>query len=216
MIKAVIFDFDGVINNFPEVIWKERIKFLEKEYGVKVNKKDLEHLLGLTLDDQVNYLVKRYKISLTKQHFQSHRESIEQIVKKEVVVMPGIKVLLTNLKRNNIQLAIASNKPRASLEKQLQSFGVSSFFQVIITLGDTEKPKPDPGVFLLAAKKLKVDPTSCVVIEDAIHGISGAKKARMYAIGVCSGFHGDFKGADLVVKGTKELTVEKILLLHKK
>lgn len=213
MIKAVIFDFDGVINNFPEIIWRERATFLQKRYNVTLAQKDLEHLLGLTMNDQVEYIKKNHKIALSIEDLKKHRESIFSLLEKELKVMPGIKNLLRQLKKKGIKIAIASNKTRALLEEELPKLKLASSFDLIVAKEDAEKPKPDPEMFLLTVKRLNVSPKNCVVIEDAIHGVGAAKKAGMYAVGVCSSFHNSFKDADLVVQTTKDLTISKILRL---
>ncbi len=216
MIQAVIFDFDGVLNNFPEVIWRERRKLLETEYKVRLTPEDLEHLLGLTLDDQVAYIGKKYPIKLTKEELIKHRESVKHILETEAKLMPGVQSLLRELKRAKIKRVIASNKTRILLEEDLEKLKIRDSFDLILAREDANKPKPNPEIFLKAAKRLNVPRNECVVIEDALHGIKGAKKAGMYAVGVCSPFHSSFKHADLTVRSMKELTLKKIRSLAKK
>jgi len=209
MLKAVIFDFDGVIQNFPELVWRERKVFL-KNHKAQLEKSDLEILLGLALSEQVTYINKKFKLSLTEDDFKKHRESIADIIEKELKILEGIKGLIQTLKKKKIKMAIASNKPKAAIERDLKKFKLYSKFDLILGKEDVAKPKPDPEMFFIAAKKLKVSPEECIMIEDAIHGIKGAKKAGMKTIGLCSSFHSSFKEADLCIQSIKELSWKKL------
>ncbi|MDP3728128.1 MAG: HAD family phosphatase [bacterium] len=213
MLKAIIFDFDGVIQNFPEIVWRERKIFL-RNHKVHLEKADLEILLGLTLEEQVIYINKKFKLSLVVDDLKKHRESISEIVDKEVKILEGVEDLILLLKNKKIKMAIASNKPLAAIERDLKKFNIYSKFDLILGKEDVKKPKPDPEIFFLAAKKLHVKPEECIMIEDAPYGIQGAKKAGMKTIGLYSSFHSSFPEADLCIKSLKELSWQKLSTLY--
>ena len=214
MIRAVLFDHDGVLVNFPQVMWKERKKYLEEKYDLRLNNEDMKVLLGLTLQDQVDYLRKKHNIGVTVDELSQHREKVvDPIYEKELTLMPGAKKLLEDLKSKGIKTAVATNRSRKRIEQDLARLKINNYFNVVIAREDVMKPKPDPEIFLIAAKKLDVPPNECVVIEDAIHGVEAAKKAGMIAIGVCSPIHSTFEKADLSVHSLEELDSKRILEL---
>ncbi|MCI1982731.1 MAG: HAD-IA family hydrolase, partial [Oscillospiraceae bacterium] len=99
-------------------------------------------------------------------------------------VLPGVLDLLDGLKQQRFQIAVGSSSKNAPYI--LQKTGLDRFFDAAVDGSEIRKSKPDPEVFLLAAKKLGVPPGSCVVVEDAAAGISAAKAGGMAAVGIGS------------------------------
>src|SRR5262249_53771644 len=124
--------------------------------------------------------------------------------KHGVALLPGVAALLEGLPEAGFQQAIGSSAPRENLDLILQLTGTSRYFEAIVSMEDTQRGKPDPEVFLVAAVKLGVPAARCLVIEDAPAGIQAARAGGMKSIGVTFvGHHSDAKlkeaGADLVV-----------------
>lgn len=94
--------------------------------------------------------------------------------------------------------AVASAAPRANIDAVLESLSTTSVFQAIVSAEDVHRGKPDPEVYLLAASRLGVAPERCIVVEDAIAGIEGARRAGMRSIGVSRS--GNHLSADLVLR----------------
>ncbi len=99
-------------------------------------------------------------------------------------VLPGVLDLLDGLKQQRFQIAVGSSSKNAPYI--LQKTGLDRFFDAAVDGSEIRKSKPDPEVFLLAAKKLGVPPGSCVVVEDAPAGILAAKAGGMAAVGIGS------------------------------
>jgi HAD superfamily hydrolase (TIGR01509 family) len=99
-------------------------------------------------------------------------------------LISGVRSLLDELSDNGVALAIGSSGPRANLELTVERCGLSGRFQSIAALEDITHGKPNPEVFLIAAKRAGVAPHRCLVFEDAVVGIQAAKSAGMTAIGV--------------------------------
>jgi beta-phosphoglucomutase len=129
--------------------------------------------------------------------------------------LPGVKVLIEGLRQAGFKQAIGSSAPRANLDLILKLTGLASFFDVLVSMEDTQRGKPDPQVFLVAAERLGVSPNHCVVIEDAVAGVQAAKAGGMKCIAVdFVSHHGQAAlrsaGADLVVKNLEEVTVDSV------
>jgi len=93
--------------------------------------------------------------------------------------------------------AVASSAPRANIEVVLEALAATHRFQAIVSAEDVRKGKPDPEVYLTAASRVGVSPDRCIVVEDAVAGVEGARRAGMRSIGVSH--NGKHLAADLVV-----------------
>jgi beta-phosphoglucomutase len=123
--------------------------------------------------------------------------------------------LLEGLHEAGFRQAIGSSAPRENVDLILELTGTARFFAGIVSMEDTQRGKPDPQVFLLAAGKVGIGPARCLVIEDAPAGIQAARAGGMKSIGLTFvGHHSDAKlkeaGADLVVRSLEQVAVAKI------
>ena len=209
--KAIIFDLDGVIVNTAKyhfIAWKK----IADELGIPFTQKENELLKGvsrvksldiiLALDNR--QLDEAKKNSLLTQKNNYYLSLIAQL--KPDDMLPGIRELLTDLKRENIPFALGSASKNA--RKILSALQIEELFTAIVDGNDVSKAKPDPEVFLSASKKMDVAPENCIVIEDAQAGIEAAKNAGMYSIGI--GDKQVLSQADLVLPDTGKLTMKTI------
>lgn len=210
MIKVVIFDYDGVLVNSPEIIWDLRKKYLKQKYGLELSNNDVREVLGLTLEEQVSFLSKKHGISIELKDFLAQRKSLEPLLEEQLKVLPGARELIEDAIKSGFKVAVATSKPRALVTNEMRRLQLNKYFTVIVAKEDTKKQKPDPEPLLQAAKALGARPEECVVIEDAIHGVEAARRAGMKAIGLCNPFNSDFPDAELVVHSLGELTTQRI------
>ncbi len=112
--------------------------------------------------------------------------------------LPGVASWLRQLHSQGWLQAIASSAPRANVEAVLEALAVAQFFQGIVSAEDVHRGKPDPGVYLTAAARVGASPDRCIVVEDAVAGIEGARNAGMRSIGVSP--NGKQLPADVVVR----------------
>lgn len=117
--------------------------------------------------------------------------------------LPGVRAWIERLHREGWHQAIASAAPRANVEAIVEILGIGPYIDTFTSAEDVTRGKPDPQVYLLAAERLKLPPSRCIVVEDAPAGIEGARRAGMRCIGVLSG-HG-YLDADLVVRSLTDL-----------
>lgn len=188
-VKGCIFDLDGVIVNtakYHYLAWKR----LAKELGLNFTEKDNERLKGVSRMQSLEILLEiggldfdiETKQKLAEKKNNWYVEYISKLDKSEI--LPGVESFIKMLRNNGIKIALGSASKNAMLI--LNNLGISDYFDAIIDGNKVKKAKPDPEVFLLAAKELNLDPKDCVVFEDAEAGIKAAKNAGMYAIGVGS------------------------------
>lgn len=190
MIKAIIFDLDGVLVDATEWHYEALNKALNLfgfeitryEHLVKYNglptKKKLEMLtLDKSFPKALHPLVNKLKQKYTMDEiYIKCRPSFEK------------QLMLASLKRRGFKLAVASNAIRPSVELMLEKSGLIEYFDFIIGNTDVKKPKPDPEIYNVTIGKLRLTPEEVVIVEDAPHGIeaaisSGSKviKVRGYA-----------------------------------
>lgn len=188
-IKACIFDLDGVIvdtANYHYLAWKR----LANELGFDFTEADNERLKGVSRMDSLEILLEignkhfdeETKELLAEQKNAWYIEYISKMTYKEI--LPGVREFLTLLRKSGIKIALGSASKNSM--KILNSINLASYFDVIIDGTKISKAKPDPEVFLKAAKALNIEPKNCIVFEDAASGIEGARNAGMYSIGVGS------------------------------
>lgn len=184
MIKAVIFDLDGVIVNTDELHYKAW-KMITNQEGIEFNPEINHGLRGISRMDSLNIILEKAskvyteeeKIMLASKKNHYYVESLKTLSKKDI--LPGISHVINLLKQKQVKIAIGSSSKNAKMI--LEKIGLLEFFDAIADGNDIEKSKPAPDVFLKAAKKLGVLPTSCIVVEDAESGIAAAKNANMLA-----------------------------------
>jgi beta-phosphoglucomutase len=184
MLKAVIFDLDGVIADSHPVhyaAWKALLT--EQGRAVTADEMDfifagrprreiLRHYFGELSEDRMNALGSRKD--------ELYRDNVHLLKP-----MPGIAGLLDDLEKLGIAKAVATSATSERTWETLKNFGMAAKFSVVLTGGDA-KPKPEPDIFLLAAAKLKVSPDEALVIEDSVAGVAAAKAAGMRCIGYTS------------------------------
>ncbi len=181
MIKAVLFDFDGVIVSSEEIHRLTFIELLSKDVSQKrwysefagtgsrsIFKKLLDED-GKTGD--ANELVEKRRIM-----FDKHVEAGEA---KEI---SGLSDFLYFLREKNIKTAIVSGGHRGYIEKIIDMLGIADYFDYIVTADDVPYRKPDPKPFLMAAEFLGISPEDCLVIEDSYSGCQAARSAGMKLI----------------------------------
>lgn len=188
-IKACLFDLDGVIVDtakYHYLAWKR----LAQELGFDFTKEDNERLKGVSRMASLEILLSIGQVFATEEEKAAMAEKknkwyVDYITKlKEDEILPGVKEFLTLLRDNGIKVALGSASKNSMLI--LENLKLLPYFDAIIDGNKVSKAKPDPEVFLLGAKELRVKAEDCVVFEDAEAGIEAAKSANMKAIGIGS------------------------------
>lgn len=214
MIKAVIFDMDGVIID-SEPIQSKSLEILAREYNKTpiYNKEGLIHTVGISGDAGYIEFMKKHNIEESLEVLRKKRRIIfVNLLKQKLQPTPGFLKLLRKLSKQNLKIALASNRFLEHVSLILGNLGVKGKFDVIIGPSSTIQHKPHPDIYLETARRLEILPEDCAVIEDSETGIISAKKAGMKVIAVPNKYtkHHDFSKADKIVKSLSEVTVKLI------
>lgn len=188
-ISAVIFDLDGVIVSTDEChyqAWKQ----MAEEAGVPFNRHINERLRGVSRMESLDIILEKANRSYTPQEKEAmaarknqyYTKLIEQLTPADV--LPGANEALALLRKRGQKIAIGSSSKNTPLI--LRQIGMETTFDAIADGNRIEKSKPDPEVFLLAARLLGVEPACCLVVEDAAAGVEAALAGGMEVLGVGS------------------------------
>ena len=138
-----------------------------------------------------------------------------RLVANNIETLPGAIELLSSLREHSIKSAIASSAPPENVKIITEGLGIEKYFDAIACGREVTEGKPSPQIFLLAAEKLEAEPAGCIVIEDAVAGVAGAKRAGMKCIAVANSHSRDkLKEADLIVTSLKSVSVDDLTKLY--
>jgi beta-phosphoglucomutase len=196
-LKAVIWDMDGVIADTGEyhfLAWQE--VFLKR--GANLSRKDFMKHFGQRHDT----IILGDDISPSEMDAVTEEKQIayRNRVSGNVRAFPGAIELIRDIDEHGIKSAVASSAPPENIDTVLGELDIKDLFQAIAWGTEVAEGKPDPGIFLLAADKLEVQPNNCVAIEDAIAGVISAKLAGMKCVAVTNSHPAaSLNEADLVI-----------------
>jgi len=212
MIRALIFDLDGTISD-TETLHAESESKLLAGYDIKISHDEItQRFSGVRPTEYFTILFKENNkhADIGKVMKEKWQLAIE-FAKKGVKPTKGAVQLIRDLKAHNLKLAVASSSLKEFVDIVLEELGITDCFDIITYGADVKRGKPDPDIFQLAAKRLKIKPSECIVIEDSLNGMTAAKRAGMKCIGLKENYNPNRTPADLIVKNLSELTYEKII-----
>jgi beta-phosphoglucomutase len=219
MLRAVIFDFDGVITD-SEVLHLRAFNKVLTQYGVEISTKDYyKKYLGLSDLDCFKALIDKKVLQKPAGGIESLAEEktevFERLAKTEGRIIEGVRDFLQILSRNKIPMAICSGALLTEIELVLEQARLRSFFEVIVSAEFVKKGKPSPEGFLLTLKKLNrgrqnaISANQCIVIEDSHWGLEAARAAGMHSVAVTNSYDADeLTLAEKIVRKLVELSID--------
>lgn len=199
--SGVIFDLDGVITDtarYHYLAWKK----LADELGIYFDETINERLKGISRIESFEIILEKSdrKYSQEEKEYYAnkkneyYKEMIKNITPNDL--LPGVVEFIDELKKRNIKTAIASVSKNAFAV--IENLRIIDKFDYIVDANEIKNGKPDPEIFLNAAKNIGISPEKCIGIEDSAAGITAIKRAGMFAVGV--GNPETVKDADLILK----------------
>jgi HAD superfamily hydrolase (TIGR01509 family) len=219
MLKAIIFDFNGVIAN-DEPLHLEMFQKVLAEQGIPLFREEyFSQFLGMDDRDCFKAVLGARKRpaddQLVDQLIARKADYYAQAIKERLVIFPGVKELITEAAAT-YPLAIASGALRQEIEGILDAIGLRASFVAIVGAEDVRRGKPHPDAFLTALERLnrqragsgRIEPATCLVIEDSTWGIHAAHAAGMRCLAVTNSYPARMlKAADRVVASLEEVRV---------
>jgi beta-phosphoglucomutase len=195
ILKSIIFDLDGVIVSTDDLHYQAWKSMADRE-GIPFDRQTNNLLRGVSRAESLDIILQKSEKSYSEQQKQELMQYKNDVYVKLLDrlkasdILPGVMELLENLKQAGIKTAIGSSSKNT--RKILQKIELENAFDAIADGTDIQNSKPDPEVFLVAARKLQVNSEDCIVVEDAVAGIQAAKAGNMTAVAV-----GDAKNSSL-------------------
>lgn len=182
MIKAVIFDMNGVISN-DEKLHKKAYQQVLSKYDVDLNdEKYEEQFMGSPNMQNFKKIVDEYNMSVSPQQLNDEKSELYmELAQQELEPVKGAIEAVEKFSKKYI-LGLVSSSYAKEVEMVLNKFAIKKYFSALVTADDVSKGKPDPEPYLLVAEKLNIKPENCVVFEDSLNGIKAAKTAGMKVI----------------------------------
>jgi beta-phosphoglucomutase len=215
---AVLWDVDGTLVDTAELHFQAWLA-LAHELGKPFTRDDFAGTFGWRNPE---IIPKLFGADYTHDEITKLGNRKEDLYRAEAIkgieLLPGVLAMLDAIANLGGRQAIGSSAPRANLEMILDHTATRGLFAAVVAMEDTPRGKPDPDVFLRAAAQIGVQPSRCLVLEDAPVGIQAAKSAGMRAVGITFvGHHSAATlraaGADLIVRSLEEVTVAQLRAL---
>jgi HAD superfamily hydrolase (TIGR01509 family) len=209
MIEAIVFDLDGILID-SEHVWDEVRQQLADERGGRWNENASRDMMGMSSLEWSRYM--RDVVGLSEEPEEISAEVVRRLedrYRRELPLIPGAEQAVERLAAR-WPLALASSSNRELIDLVLESSGLGRYFEASVSSEEVARGKPAPDVFLEAARRLDVGPTSCAAVEDSENGILAAKAADMRTIAIPNPHyppHEDaLAAADVVLASIEELT----------
>ena len=214
MLKAIIFDMDGVIVN-SEPLHRKAYFDMFKEFNLDVSNGLYESFTGKSTSAICKELCEIFDLSISHEKLMlSKRKHFKTIFDNdpEFQMIDGALSLIKNYFYNNLTLILASSASMTNINRIFKKFDLDKFFKAKISGADLKESKPNPEIFIKAAKLSGFSKSECIVIEDSTNGIIAAKSAGIYCIGFNSPNSKNqiYDTADLVVSNFNEIMFSKI------
>lgn len=213
--RLFIFDMDGVLVD-SEPLYAVVLRRMMRGMGLPFSDEDHKAFIGTGSREMWRILAEKHGLAESPDSLAEREERLrlEYMSRCDgLAPMEGVAGLLERLRGMRIPLCVASSSSRKMIELNLTRTGIIHCFDLLVSSGESETAKPDPGFFLDIASRMAVLPRRCVVIDDSGRSIDGAKRAGMHAIGFVNKSSGvqDLSRADLLVEGFAPEGISSIL-----
>jgi len=208
LFKGALFDLDGVIADTSTLHFEAWKKLTNNYFAVKLPSDLEEKTKGVSRADSLKVILNYLDVSVSERMFQQllfekneqYKESLKQLSPDNI--LPGVAAFISELKQQNVKLALASSSLNGSLI--LEKLALAETFDAIVDPSKVENGKPAPDIFIAAANSLNLKPSECVGIEDSIAGLEAIKESGAFSVAIGNSI--DLKTANLPLSTTAELT----------
>lgn len=183
MIKAIIFDFDGLLAD-TEIVSYKIYKELLQQFGYTYTEEEYaQKFSGKTEVKNVENLIETYHLPWTLENGLKNVLEVEtRLLSQGVDLKHGVKELLHFLKENEYKIGLATSSTKDRALNILRQHGIIDYFNIFVFGNEVEKGKPNPDIFLKACEKLNENPKDCLVLEDSEAGIEASYSANIPVI----------------------------------
>jgi len=210
MLKGVLFDMDGVLVDSEAYICKAGMMMF-KEKGLEVSEEDFKPFIGMGENRYLGGVAEKYKLEYDIEEIKARTYEIyDGLVKDELQPLPGVVQFIEKCRLKDLKLAVATSADETKMLINLREMGFTEDdFDALINGLMVERKKPDPEIYIKAARAIGLEAKDCLVVEDAVSGVKAAKAAGSKCLAVMSSFNEeDLHEADWIVKDLKDVSEE--------
>lgn len=214
MLKAVLFDMDGVIVD-TEPLHQKAFQMMFDEVGMDVSTAMYRGFTGQSTKEICRFLCTHFRVKQSPETLvQIKRSNFTRLFfeDKTLELLEGVEDLIKDYYKNGLTLVVASSASMFTINNVMERFHLNPYFKDKLSGADLKASKPHPEVFTKAAKAAGYLPSECIVIEDSTNGIIAAKDANIYCIAYKSEHSKDqdYSRADQLVSDYTSITFDKI------
>lgn len=187
---GVIFDMDGVLCDSEHFICEAACKMFESAHRLRVHPDDFLPFVGAGENRYLGGVAEKYgvKLNLDRDKATVYAHYLD-LIKGRLDPLPGAVEFIATCRKYGAKLAVASSADQIKVDGNLAQIGLPpDRFDAIVTGSDVQRKKPDPEVFIEAARRLGLESSRCLVIEDAVNGIKAGKAAGSPCLGLTTSF----------------------------
>lgn len=212
MMKGALFDLDGVLADTASLHFKAWRKMVRKNFERSLPDELEEKTKGISRSDSLSVILDYLEITVSETEF-NHLAEEKNLIYRDLLkdlgpddVLPGMRDFITDIKKKNIQTALASASRNGPFI--LERTGLSDYFNAIVDPSKIQAGKPAPDIYLAAAAAIGISPRECVGFEDAVSGIQSLKAAGIVSVGIGSGY--EVGQADLRFSSTEDINYDDV------
>lgn len=214
---AILFDMDGVIIDSNPAHKKAIIQFCDK-YDKHLSDDEMKrYIWGRTNKEWIRHLFGEDLPDADLRVYADEKELLfRTIYEPDIKLLTGLAGFLELLRSNNVPMAIGTSAPRTNVDFVFKHTGIENYFDAVLDERSVTIGKPDPEIYLKAAKALNFDPADCIVIEDSLSGVEAGKRAGCKVIGITT-THSDaeLSKADFTAADFSNLTLNDLSTVFK-
>ncbi len=212
MLRGVVFDMDGVIvDSHPahRAAWKS---FLESE-GREAREDQLDFILDGRKREEI---LRHFFGELTPEQVVEYGHRKDKLLRrcgKQIQPIRGVAEFVVHLSQAGVRLALATSGSRRRACGTLEEYGLTSYFDTVVSGDEVAIGKPDPAIYLLAAERMQESPQNLLAVEDAVSGVKSARAAGMHCLGIANERRAALlraAGAELVIQDFQSLSFEQL------
>lgn len=214
---AVFFDLDGIVID-SEKRWPKVERIFTHRHHLSFDAEYERRLMSLSPLELAATLKKYYQLPETEKEIIKERDRLaKDIYAIKAKLLPGFLSLIKFLKRVGYRTALVTSSPYRWIDPVANRLELRQWFEKIISSDDLvdNLSKPHPAIYLLAAKKMGVEPEQCLVFEDSVNGVLSAKAAGMFCVAVPGSWVKDRRGlerAEVMAQRLNESRVKKLFI----